>query len=47
MPQVPELLITAKKEVEKILDGDPQLSRPENRMLRGILQGESPSILDF
>jgi len=43
----PELLMTAKKEAERILDGDPRLSRPENRMLRSVLQGESPGMLDF
>jgi ATP-dependent DNA helicase RecG len=43
----PELLITAKNEAEQILDSDPDLSNPENRILRNIIQAESPGMLDF
>jgi ATP-dependent DNA helicase RecG len=43
----PELLISAKNEAERILESDPELSNPENRVLRNIIQAESPGILDF
>ena len=34
----PELLITAKKEAERLLESDPEISRPENRPLWGMLE---------
>ncbi len=43
----PELLMTAKNEAERILDSDPELSDPENRILRNIIQAESLGMLDF
>jgi len=43
----PELLLTAKNEADRILDSDPELSNPENRTLKHIIQTESPGMLDF
>lgn len=43
----PELLMTAKKEAEQVLDSDPELSRPENRLLRNMVQTDFPGVLDF
>jgi ATP-dependent DNA helicase RecG len=34
----PELLMTAKREAERVLDSDPELSFPENHMLRDMVQ---------
>jgi RecG-like helicase len=34
----PELLFAARKEAEKLLEGDPGLSRPENRLLKQLLE---------
>lgn len=43
----PELLMAAKNEAERVLDSDPELSNPENRILRNIIQAESPAMLDY
>jgi hypothetical protein len=39
--------MTAKKEAEQVLDSDPELSRPENRLLRNMVQTDFPGVLDF
>jgi len=43
----PELLTIAKKEAERILEADPELSNPENRGLRNFIYSESPEMLNF
>jgi len=43
----PELLMAAKKEAEKVLDSDPELSLPENRILRQMAESTYTGPTDF
>ena len=47
MLREPELLMAAKREAEKILDSDPELSHPENRLLREMTRSMSRGPLDI
>jgi ATP-dependent DNA helicase RecG len=47
MLREPELLIAAKKDAEQILESDPELSRPENRILRGVVESTFTGPTDF
>lgn len=42
-----ELFMTAKREAERVLESDPELSRPENRLLREMIQTKFEGPLDF
>jgi len=43
----PELLVTAKREAERALESDPELSHPENRILRGMVESTFTGPSDF
>jgi len=43
----PELLLSAKREAEQILESDPELLRAENRMLRQIVESTYSGPTDF
>ncbi len=47
MLREPELLMSAKREAEQILEADPDLSRPENRLLKNMAQSMSGGPLDI
>lgn len=47
MLKEPDLLMTAKKEVERILDSDPELCNPENIGLRKLIYSQSPVMLNL
>ncbi|MBW1829665.1 MAG: ATP-dependent DNA helicase RecG [Deltaproteobacteria bacterium] len=43
----PKLLITSKKEAERVIESDPELLRPENRNLRQMVEPAPASLTDF
>jgi len=43
----PELLLVAKRKAYMLVDSDPALSRPENRMLSKIIQVPRGTPLDY
>jgi ATP-dependent DNA helicase RecG len=43
----PKLLITSKKEAERVIESDPELLRPENRNLRQMVESAPASLTDF
>ncbi|MCP4666038.1 MAG: hypothetical protein GY849_06700 [Deltaproteobacteria bacterium] len=47
MIREPELLMSARKEAEQILDSDPGLSRPENRLLKEMARSMSGRPLEI
>jgi ATP-dependent DNA helicase RecG len=47
MLREPELLMAAKREADNIVASDPELSRPENRLVREIARSMSSGPLDI
>ena len=47
MYREPDLLVRAKGEAEKVLESDPELSNPENRVLREMVQSTFTGPVDF
>jgi ATP-dependent DNA helicase RecG len=43
----PGLLKAAKREAERVIDSDPELSRPENQALKQMIQWSPKTALDF